>query len=402
MALLSRDTEHEIRRAHVKQLACFSVGSPCDDPTVPDKPGDSPPPPPDELLPVILGWISDNPRSIAAAKKARCNSGTAAKSPDWDVVLLTLIESVTMYLRKPEDANKAVLAAREGDIDGAIAHLQASEELIHVVAKALDCTFIQLCDFADKSPDGLPVSGAFCGLFVYNQEGPFMGVAFKGSNRTDIWTDIAFLPIPPPRPEIVWGALIHGGFYINLFGEFTVEDKVQVPFDVLSNQLSNAYVDGALLHATGHSLGGALCTLAYGEFLRRREASELPFLNFNFGDLYSFAAPRTCYEPYAAEFRKVALGALGRNAFRIANRHDPIPTLPPPGPPLDECFPTSDFPFVHIAGGWEIGEDGGPQPIADEPPSVPPMSLGDFTTYGVYHDTRRYYASWQTTPHTKA
>ncbi|KAI0639043.1 Alpha/Beta hydrolase protein [Trametes polyzona] len=306
-----------------------------------------------------------------------------------------------MYLRKDDEISKAAQAAREGDHDRALSHLEASEALIHVVAKALDCTFVQLCDFAQKSPDAKAgSSGAYCGLFVSNDHTkPFAGIAFKGSNSdADIATDEDWQPITPLLPDIAWGAKIHEGFYYNLFGDFTANNEVQTPFGVLLKQLSSAYDGQAKLHITGHSLGGGLCTLAYGEFLRRD--AEPAFSSFKFGDVYSFAAPRTCFEPFAQEFNARTRAGGGRYSFRIVNKLDPVPTMPPPGPPLDIFFPTANFPFIHVAGGWEITEDRPPQKMADEPPPVAPMSVDDaLNKYAFHHDPRKYYESWQNTPH---
>ncbi|KAL1952246.1 hypothetical protein VTO73DRAFT_1395 [Trametes versicolor] len=389
----SQQTKRDIRYAHVKQLAGLDVREPLGAPKGPQS-DDSPTP--DELLPIILGWINDNPAAIKAAKEAQCTS-TSSTTPNWDTVFFTLVESVGMYLRKEEDVAQAILAARAGDYDRAITHLEASEVLIHELAKALDCTFIQLCDFADRGPDGQErSSGAYAGLFTSNNaDKPFVGVAFKGSSsERDTWTDLNWKPIVPLRPDVAWGSQMHGGFYFNLFGDFTdAVEGVKIPFEVLLEQLSNAYSIGAKLHITGHSLGGGLCTLAYGEFLRRE--AEPVFAQFSLGDLYSFAAPRVCYQPFADEINRRTQPASGRYSFRIVNKQDPVTVMPPPAPPLAIV---EDYPFIHVGGAWRITGDG-PEKMADEPPLVAPPPWDQIIAAAVDHDTRGYYASWQTTPH---
>lgn len=158
--------------------------------------------------------------------------------------------------------------------------------------------------------------------------------------------------------------------------------------EVLVEQLLNAYKNSAKLHLTvsrfpahtyvdspalnaytavqGHSLGGGLCTLAYGEFLRR--GAEQVFAQLSLGDLYSFAAPRVCYQPFADEINRRTQPVKGGCSFRIVNKKDPVPKMPPPGPPLANV---DDFPFIHVGSAWRI-TDNGPEKMDDEPPPVAP------------------------------
>lgn len=129
----------------------------------------------------------------------------------------------------------------------------------------------------------------------------------------------------------------------------------------------------------GHSLGGGLCTLAYGEFLRRE--AENVFAQLSLGDLYSFAAPRVCYQPFADEINRRTQLVNGRYSFRIVNKQDPVPTMPPPGPPLANV---EDFPFIHVGGAWRITDDG-PEKMADEPPPVVPPPLDQISADAVDH-----------------
>lgn len=66
----TQKTKQDIRHAHVKQLAGLDPRAPLG---IPKQPRDDAPPPvtPDELLPILLGWINENPAAIEAAKEAR-------------------------------------------------------------------------------------------------------------------------------------------------------------------------------------------------------------------------------------------------------------------------------------------------------------------------------------------
>ncbi|KAI0639027.1 Alpha/Beta hydrolase protein [Trametes polyzona] len=393
----TRNTAEEILLAHAQQLACFDPRQPFSVPRLPPgAPEPQLPADPEQSVRVILDWIHSNQGAIRAAKEAQCAS-SSPDEPNWDAVLVALIESNAVYLRRDE-IDKAILAVHSGDYTSAVAHIQASGRLIRIIAEAMDCTFVQLCDFADKNPEGKRRnSGAYCGLFISNDPKlPYMGIAFKGSDSVaDFITDLDWIPIAPLRPEVAWGTQVHQGFYHNLFGDFVVESDVQVPFDVLLTQFYQAYSNSARIHMTGHSLGGALCTLAYGEFLRRE--LEAPFVEFSLGDLYSFAAPHVCYETFAKEVH--ARTRADRYAFRFATRQDPVVTVPPPGPPLSIIYPPKRYPFIHVGGGWQFAVGSKPEKLADEPPPVPPMSVDDIAKFWRNHKIDNYYAGWQMTPH---
>lgn len=164
----------------------------------------------------------------------------------------------------------------------------------------------------------------------------------------------------------------------------------------------------------GHSLGGAYCVITYGEFLRRQ--AEPAFANFNFGDMYAFAAPRVCLQPFADEFNRCVQASGGEKcSFRIVNMQDPVATLPPA-----TASEVARYPYVHPGSAWRITTEG-PEKMSDEPPPVDPQTYDDIQTNGHYHgelavvgsmggvpcvadrqavaDPREYYSSWQITPH---
>lgn len=90
--------------------------------------------------------------------------------------------------------------------------------------------------------------------------------------------------------------------------------------DTLSNCPSNAQI-----FVTGHSLGGALATLAACDIQRHTE--------FHHPILYTFASPRVGDSAFAKLFEDLS-------CFRIANSEDVVPTVPPPSSRLigEEMF----------------------------------------------------------------
>ncbi|KAK7030278.1 hypothetical protein VNI00_014295 [Paramarasmius palmivorus] len=389
--LLSQPVLQGIRDAHARQLAHFSPRS---DKKPGKTPTDSDPDSDVVTLEDILQWINDHPEAIRAAKDAQCTS-QSPDTPNWNTIFFAFIESTAVYFRKETEIVKAIKAARDGDFDTAANHIKEAQDDIDKVAEALDCKFVQLCENPDDTSfDG---SGAFCGLFVSNDtQKPFMGVTYKGTaNPKEQNTDLQWEPVAPNPPEVAWGASMHGGFFEGLFGRFASEGH-QVAFEVMLDQLKRAYDDhggNAMLHFTGHSLGGAYCTLAYGEFLRRQAESE--FARYRFGDMYSLAAPRVCTGPFFQYVNSLTQAGGGKYLFRIVNSEDPVPTMPPPPPPLAD---SALYPFVHVGGAWKLLEEG-PQKMTDEPPPVPPQSILDALLNAHYHGPKEYYANWQKTPH---
>ncbi|THH20919.1 hypothetical protein EUX98_g8494 [Antrodiella citrinella] len=384
MPPLSLGVARSIRLAHAKQLARMQV------PQLKDMPEEVPPP---NILGDTLDWIQANPGALKAAQDSQCASESPDK-PNWDAVFLGLMESSAMYLRKPDEMIKAIVAARNNDLDTAMKHLELAQEDVNSVAAALGCTFIQLCDFSTQGPhDTVLHSGAYCGLFISNStSNPWAGIAFKGSNSIrDAITDLDWDPIAPLSPGVAFDAPVHKGFYYGLFGLFDGDDDYQIPFDLLVKQLALSYDSPARLHFTGHSLGGAFCTLTYGEFLRLQ--AETPFNNFNFGDMYSLAAPRVCLEPFADEVNLRTQSGGGKYLFRVVNRDDPVPTIPP-----RTESQVVDYPFIHVGGAWEL-TDAGAEKMADEPPPATPQTVLELIFNVKHHQLADYYASWQQTQH---
>ncbi|KAF7353973.1 Lipase [Mycena venus] len=388
---LSEIAINNILEQHASQLAQFKEPDFGGEPPDSGMPGD--------YLENICDWVASNPRAIAAAQASQCTS-TAPDIPNWNTVLFALVESAAVYLRKDDEIFEAIKAARSGNISLAVAHIKKSQETINEVAESIGCTFVQLCDFSHKGPKGTWVhSGAFCGLFVSkSSEKPFMGVTYKGTTITnfrEITTDLDFSLTNPLVQEVAWDAKMHHGFNEGLFGTFNTQQGAQVAWDVMFNQLVHAYNDHSgerhMLHFTGHSLGGAYCTLTYGEFLRRQ--NEVAFANFKFGDMYSLAAPRVCAEPFAEQVNLHTQPKEKKYLFRIVNENDPIPTVPP-----RTKSQLQSIPYVHVGGAWELAGSG-PRKMPNEPPQVDPQSIPELFWNAAHHQVKDYYAHWTSTPH---
>ncbi|KAI0768641.1 hypothetical protein BD413DRAFT_130897 [Trametes elegans] len=263
MSTLSQSVTQRIRLEHIQSLSQLATPPTLQAPIKTDLPW----PVATILRNIILDWISSNPEAIKAAKDSQCMS-PSPDVPNWGAVLFTLVESTAMYLRKDQDVFLAMKAARKGDTEAATRHLDNAQEDIDAIAQALDCKFVQLCDFAQQALDGLWFhSGAYAGVFISNDtQKPFAGIAFKGSSSIrDFFTDFNWQPIAPKK-GLIWDAHTHRGFYQGMFGQFSGKDEKRIPFDIILEQLDSVYKHPTKLHVTGHSLGGAFATLAYGEF----------------------------------------------------------------------------------------------------------------------------------------
>ncbi|EEC00007.1 hypothetical protein MPER_00157, partial [Moniliophthora perniciosa FA553] len=130
----------------------------------------------------------------------------------------------------------------------------------------------------------------------------------------------------------------------------------------------------------GHSLGGAYCTLTYGEFLRRQDEPKIA--KFHFGDMYSLAAPRVCTAPFFQNVSEFTPPGGQRYLFRIVNQGDPVPTIPPPF--KDQL---QQYPYVHVGGACELLESDRPQKMQDEPPPVDPQPIPDIIWNAPHHRT---------------
>lgn len=134
-------------------------------------------------------------------------------------------------------------------------------------------------------------------------DGDVVVLAFRGTQPTDLrdWmTDTDAKLVPGGHP--VYRGLVHQGF------ENALDD---VWGDILVAMIPHAE---KRLFVTGHSLGGALATLAAARFAT---------LGHKVSGLYTFGSPRVGDPAFCAAF-----DALGLPAYRYVNDLDVVPRVP--------------------------------------------------------------------------
>ena len=147
-------------------------------------------------------------------------------------------------------------------------------------------------------------------------------VSFRGTVTPEDWLkDLDTLAVP--FPDIPASGLVHQGF--NAVYQ-TIRDSVIAGVDVAKVNASSVWI-------TGHSLGGAIALLAAIDFAK----DAVPPL---VSQLYTFAGPRVGDGTF-----KNLFDATIPVCYRVVNRWDIVPQLPPP--PL----------FIHV--GQEVDIDGG-------------------------------------------
>lgn len=179
--------------------------------------------------------------------------------------------------------------------------------------------------------------------------GKFAVLAFRGTEEDsiDILTDINFVTRLFPDENLLENTGLqeksianlpklyaHGGFVEgieNIWGTALrkeIEDLYREPnkglewlgFSGVSNALLNLYEqhNDIALYFTGHSLGGALATLAAYKSLVYEQS-------FHVTALYTFGSPRAVQQPLAQKINKKFKG----RSHRIVNGIDVVPRLPP-------------------------------------------------------------------------
>ncbi|KXZ45674.1 hypothetical protein GPECTOR_52g71 [Gonium pectorale] len=106
------------------------------------------------------------------------------------------------------------------------------------------------------------------------------------------------------------GQLVHGGFH---FSYDSVRDTVFGLLDEMRATRPGPW----RVYVTGHSLGGALATLAAYELAERRLPADPPVV------MYTYGAPRVGNKAFAEAFN-----ALVPDAFRCTNDKDVVPRVP--------------------------------------------------------------------------
>jgi len=131
-------------------------------------------------------------------------------------------------------------------------------------------------------------------------------VAFRGSEKKlkDWKTNLEFTKSEGPL------GYVHEGFN-DAFNTVKIE---------LTKGLSDYFDQGQSLWITGHSLGGALATLAAASLVEK-----YPAIGIEVSGVYTFGSPRVG----DGTFREAFNSKLGDRTFRVVNGNDLVPRVPP-------------------------------------------------------------------------
>jgi predicted lipase len=152
------------------------------------------------------------------------------------------------------------------------------------------------------------------GLICQDQAGNVV-IAIRGTEGTLEWIhDAEFLQVP--CPFLVGAGHTEDGFTA-MYESLRTGAAANSPSVV--SALANLQYPRPVSSMTicGHSLGGALATL-----LALDVAANTAFIN---PTVYTYGSPRTGDSLFASTFDQVV-----KNSYRVANRLDIVPTLPPP------------------------------------------------------------------------
>jgi len=141
------------------------------------------------------------------------------------------------------------------------------------------------------------------GFVVRNKTTGSIFVAFRGTVSLEDWlTDFTF-----PEEAHPWGKVEDG--FAHVYNQCSADVRTFVKAGARASTQPPRVV------VTGHSLGGALATLATADLVSEGVAPQAA--------MYTFASPRVGDRPFAREFNKHVL-----QRWRIANTEDIVPALP--------------------------------------------------------------------------
>lgn len=166
-------------------------------------------------------------------------------------------------------------------------------------------------------------------------KGDSIYVVFRGTaNFTDAITDVAAIQVP--YNFVPTSGQVSGGFQGAYTGtnDFPIESAILSKVDELTmtGNFTNLYI-------TGHSLGAALAFLAFPDFSQNVS-------NIDNVTMYNFAGPAAGDSAWVTTYEGEY--ATNRTSYRIVNKNDLVPMLPPLG--LD-CV---DFSYFHVDNKFEI------------------------------------------------
>ncbi|KAL5522857.1 hypothetical protein ACEPAG_8875 [Sanghuangporus baumii] len=396
-----------LRKRHLEQLRHVQIPAE----RLPGSPWPAPPGAPSPYDQLVQ-WSEQASTQIA---KAVASQAVSPSTVDWNIEMLTFLESAAAYLRDTDKVFQAVIEARKNTREAderALQLLEDSQADIKKIAALWGLDFEVICDLLKYSPEGHPLmNGPYSGVFFSKDtEKPFLGLAFKGTNITDwkeVIVDLSFAMMMSVG-KILWGSPIHNGFYHTMFTEFP--DIEQAPLDYIKNMIdsflqSYEVPEGITinLHSTGHSLGAAYATLCYAEIMRLYNNtptdpgskddphadlahffSHLKERQFVLRDLYTFGCPRIGGLMDNVSWAKSYKAALDNHigqSWRIQNNFDPVTAVPPVIPIIST--------WNHVDNGYQTNDSAPPKELPTEIDTQPGISLKPWNF--PYHSTAAYF-----------
>lgn len=214
---------------------------------------------------------------------------------------------------------------------------------------------------ASTSEAGQQVQGSTQMFWAQHRSEPWVVISFRGtqfSEAADLWTDLNFPLASFKGEDSQWGT-VHGGFL----------DAYHAISDQLEARLQ-ATAPGTKIWITGHSLGGALASLAAADLLAKIEDGR----KLSLAGMVSFGSPRVGDSRFFAKAEAAAL-AHGVALHRVSNisndstGFDPIPLSP--------FHSTFGDEFKHIGAPIGVFEDGTMSYALETTRWLPPFGLFD-------------------------
>jgi triacylglycerol lipase len=176
------------------------------------------------------------------------------------------------------------------------------------------------------------VDGRQFGIVVQNIQARILVISFRGTVNIEDWLhDFEVIPaVYDLVPDFEYG-IVHRG---SLAVYKSVRESV---LSLLKT--ANGTVSWTRLIVIGHSLGASIATLCAPDLLYTGKTGLTPL------EVQTFAGPRVGYRSFSDIFDKQIT-----KCFRIVNKWDLVPALPPPG-----LFEHIGVP-IHVDGGFTLDE----------------------------------------------
>lgn len=177
--------------------------------------------------------------------------------------------------------------------------------------------------FSDEKQD----EGELVYFIAVNHLRKRVSLVFRGSvTRHDLFADLKALQIPVPIGEDrlpgFKSVTLHKGFYDYLFRKN--QEDGETKYETILEQLRAIFADypDYQLYVTGHSLGGALCTI-FSVFASTQTDSGLPLPI----SCFSYASPKLGTQGFLRLMQKAEMDGSLRYV-RTLNNHDPVANVP--------------------------------------------------------------------------